>query len=261
MTDIKRKLIRAVGEPQRRFGEDALRILRGARFSARLGFSVDPDTRAAMDKKKELLRNVSSERIYVEWKKLLSADYAYGALTEFKSIISVFLPELSEMPLPEREPFEGADYMTRLVALFYLSGAGAEDFLRAMKRLKTDSHTAELGARALRHIAKEPHMTESDVGRLLYAVGEEAARLTLSSEKLLGLALEEDSVDSYILRGLPYRISDLRINGSDLTALGANGKAVGELLCELILSVIDGAVVNDREALLKYAKARIEKTD
>lgn len=257
--DIKNRLIRAVGEPEKRFTEDALRILRGARFSARLGFKVDPATRAAMDKKKELLRNVSSERIYVEWRKLLSADFAYDALTEFSGLISVFLPELSLTSLPDRKRFAEADYMTRLVALFYLSGVGSEGFSEAMRRLKTDSVTLRLGASALLHIDKEPHVTERQIGRLLYSVGAESARLTLAVEELLGIPSNPSSVDSYLDNKKPYRVSDLPINGDDIALLGAMGRQIGDLLCGLLLSVVDGEIKNDREELLRLAESRLKE--
>ena len=60
--DLNRKIIRAVGDPERRFEEDALRILRGLRFAASLGFSISPETAEAMERKKHLLDNESPER-------------------------------------------------------------------------------------------------------------------------------------------------------------------------------------------------------
>lgn len=69
--DLERKLIRAVGEPQRRFSEDALRILRGVRFAAQLGFDIEPDTAAAMKVCAPLVDKVSAERIKTEVEKTL----------------------------------------------------------------------------------------------------------------------------------------------------------------------------------------------
>ena len=70
-TDLERKVIRAVGEPERRFSEDALRILRGVRFAAQLGFTLDSDTAAAMKVCAPLVDKVSAERIKTEVEKIL----------------------------------------------------------------------------------------------------------------------------------------------------------------------------------------------
>ena len=69
--DLERKMIRAVGEPERRFSEDALRILRGVRFAAQLGFTIEPDTAAAMKVCAPLVDKVSAERIKTEVEKTL----------------------------------------------------------------------------------------------------------------------------------------------------------------------------------------------
>ena len=65
--DLERKLIRAVGEPEERFREDALRILRAVRFAAQLGFAIEPATAAAMEKQARGLTAVSAERM-VAWR-------------------------------------------------------------------------------------------------------------------------------------------------------------------------------------------------
>lgn len=71
--DLEKRLIRSVGNPEERFEEDALRMLRGVRFAAQLEFDVDPDTAHAILKKNFLLQNVSSERIREEFNKILLA--------------------------------------------------------------------------------------------------------------------------------------------------------------------------------------------
>ena len=63
MDDIKNKLIRCVGDPEKRFEEDALRMFRAIRFSARLGFAIEPETRAAISKKAPLAAALAAERV------------------------------------------------------------------------------------------------------------------------------------------------------------------------------------------------------
>ncbi len=96
MEDIKNRIIRCVGDPDKRFTEDALRILRGVRFSSVCGFEVEKSTEKAMFFHKNLLENVSSERKNVEFCKLLTpADIRI--LMQYKEIFATFIPELVPM--------------------------------------------------------------------------------------------------------------------------------------------------------------------
>lgn len=93
LADIHSKIIRCVGEPDRRFNEDGLRILRCLRFSQVLGFSIDPVTKQSVHNNVNLLENISKERIYSEIMKMLSqcsADF----LLEFSDVMFFIIPEL-----------------------------------------------------------------------------------------------------------------------------------------------------------------------
>ena len=92
--DLEKRVIRCVGEPDKRFNEDGLRILRALRFASVLGFSIAEETAKSIHKNKELLENISAERIFVEFKKLLCGKNAEKILIEFKDVIAVFIPEI-----------------------------------------------------------------------------------------------------------------------------------------------------------------------
>lgn len=92
--DIERGLIRCVGEPRRRFDEDALRIFRAVRFAAKTGFPVDKDTLDAAMDMRQLLNEVSAERLYSELKSLLIQPHAGDALREHREIIAQVIPEI-----------------------------------------------------------------------------------------------------------------------------------------------------------------------
>lgn len=94
--DIKRKIIRAVGDPYRRFEEDALRIMRGVRFASVLGFTLDEKTKEAALENRENLSRISGERIYSELKKLLLGDFVFEALDEYKEIIGTVIEPLKD---------------------------------------------------------------------------------------------------------------------------------------------------------------------
>lgn len=95
--DIERGVIRCIGEPEKRFGEDALRILRALRFSAVLGFSIEEKTAAAIRDGRAMLDKVSAERIFAELKKLLCGADAERVLREFPEVFAQIIPELSAM--------------------------------------------------------------------------------------------------------------------------------------------------------------------
>lgn len=95
--DLDRNIIRTVGNPEERFKEDALRIMRALRFSAVLGFDIDKGTLSAARELKDLLKNVAAERVYTELTKLLCGTSAYNLLMDCPDILGVWLPEILPM--------------------------------------------------------------------------------------------------------------------------------------------------------------------
>ena len=92
--DLEAGVIRCVGEPAERFSEDALRILRALRFAAVLGFSIHPETAAAIRSQRGLLVRVSAERVWEELKKLLCGRDVLPMLLDFPEVFSQLIPEL-----------------------------------------------------------------------------------------------------------------------------------------------------------------------
>ena len=255
--DIKRRLIRAVGDPVLRFSEDSLRILRGIRFAATLGFSIDPPTAAAMRTCAHLLPRVSVERVWVELTKLLSGDLAYPILAEFSDIISIFLPELATMRLPERSLFDSSDKTARLLALFYLNSQIPDtDYATAMRRLKTDSRTLRDGTAVLSYLPHFPLTDRLSLTKMLSAIGAELAYTAVNTAILLGLADSglRDTLADLLSSGVIYRISQLAVGGNDLVALGYRGPSVGATLDRLLNLVMRGELRNDRTALIAAAR-------
>ncbi|MGN0569622.1 MAG: CCA tRNA nucleotidyltransferase [Candidatus Fimenecus sp.] len=92
--DINNGIIRCIGDAETRFREDALRIMRALRFSSVLGFTVEENTKIAIRKCKDLLKNISAERIREETVKLICGKNAYEVLEEFSDVLGVILPEI-----------------------------------------------------------------------------------------------------------------------------------------------------------------------
>ena len=98
MDDLKRKIIRCVGNARERFGEDALRIMRGVRFAAQLGFSLEKETKEAMTELAPTLEKISAERIQTELVKLLVSDSPELIREAYHlGVTAVILPEFDEM--------------------------------------------------------------------------------------------------------------------------------------------------------------------
>ena len=96
-SDIENKIIRTVGDADKRFNEDALRIMRAIRFASVLSFDIEESTEKAIFKNKELLKNVSSERILKELSKLLLGDNVFHVLIRYREVLAVVIPEIKEM--------------------------------------------------------------------------------------------------------------------------------------------------------------------
>ena len=92
--DLENKIIKCVGNPDERFKEDALRILRAMRFSSQLSFKIEQGTKQAILNNKHLLKNISVERILVELKKLLLGDNVVSVMLEYKDVIAEIIPEI-----------------------------------------------------------------------------------------------------------------------------------------------------------------------
>ena len=95
--DLEQGILRCVGEPVRRFSEDALRILRCLRFASQLGFAIEPSTAAALWERRGLLLALSQERVREELTKLLCGENAEAVLREYAEVVFTVLPELAPM--------------------------------------------------------------------------------------------------------------------------------------------------------------------
>lgn len=255
MADIRAGLIRAVGEPAVRFSEDALRILRALRFASTLGFRIEKETAAAILEKKELLSSVSRERIFTEWRKILEGSGAYDILKDYKGVISVIIPELEGLELPQRDKFSSAEWYIRQLGLFLASSEDpVSSFGAAMRSLRADNFRIRQGVAALSCLLSERLDTTVEIKTAIYHFGTDAVRDAISLGILTDRLSAENmkALDSVIDSGEPTSLSALEIDGRELISLGFVGEAVGRALDRLMLAVIRGECPNKREALVEY---------
>lgn len=287
--DIENKTIRAVGVAKRRFEEDALRILRGFRFAARLGFDIDGETLAAMESERERLSSVSSERIYSELTALLStkAPAATLALMHKTGVLGVVLGGESTGTLPA-EGFAPIDLIPTdcgELSLFDSDGRTRDGFplegymLRLSLLLReSDRDISEVFggipfSQARRRIAlsaKREMPRSADVVEVKkFAVSERGgsalplatAALTVCAARGATLESGESAADALCVlreasrRGDALDISELAVGGGELMAAGiAEGRRLGELIESLFLYVLEHPEHNDTRHLLALAK-------
>ena len=269
--DLQNGLLRAVGEPQQRFTEDALRILRLYRFAARFGFALDAATARAARQLAPHLDCISAERIQEELAKLLAAPQP-GVYLE-PAVLAVVLPELTPENLTAATPVVDAcpageeNLPVRLAAL--LGALGEADTRRVLKRLRCSNACIEETAVLVRETAGESVSEEKASAR----PGDIHIRQLLGQyglctvERLCALcaALHPQNVSDCALAaqrarqleadGVCCRVSQLAVNGRDLMAAGIPaGPALRRVLEALLDGVIRAEYPNEKPALLAAAQ-------
>ena len=91
--DMKNHIVKCIENPDRRFDEDALRILRALRFASQLDFKIEKNTSDSIHKNAENLKNISAERINAELEKLIAGKNPYYILKKYEDVIKLFMPE------------------------------------------------------------------------------------------------------------------------------------------------------------------------
>lgn len=254
--DLKKHVIRCVGKPKRRFSEDALRILRGLRFSTTLGFSIHPATAKAIHRLGHTLTCVSAERNAAEFCKLICGKDAETILNDYADVLSYVL---SDVDYREASKAVGAvpsgitDRLTTL--LLHLSPDAAETACGklCMSKKITDDVTT-----LVRNWQLPINATRRCVLQTLHALGPQLTNTFICLKK----TIEHTNVDGFQAEwsrlieanDCCYQIQDLALNGADLMASGIpHGPKIGLTLNHLLTAVMDGACPNEKEQLLKYA--------
>lgn len=273
--DLQNGLLRAVGEPQQRFTEDALRILRLYRFAARFGFALDAATARAARQLAPHLDCISAERIQEELAKLLTAPQP-GAYLE-PAVLAVVLPELTPAALDAAKPVVDAcpagekNLPVRWAAL--LGALGETDTRRVLKRLRCSNACIEETAVLVRETAGEgvcrsfseekasAHPGDIHIRRLLGRYGlrtvERLCALcaALHPQNAPDCALAAQRARQLEADGVCCRVSQLAVNGRDLMAAGIPaGPALRRVLEALLDGVIRAEYPNEKPALLAAAQ-------
>jgi tRNA nucleotidyltransferase/poly(A) polymerase len=255
-SDLARGIIKAVGDPYKRFSEDALRVLRALRFASVLDFTVEKETKDAAESLCRNLSSVSAERIFVEWKKLIGGKAAHRILEESCDIISTFLPEIADAELPKSETFSSLSYEERQALIFAVT-SGEVGFLAFSSALKFDNKTKSRGVDMLRALTLKDGMTDSEIGSYLVGKSDECAVSAAKISDAIGKTCGALSrVRTGISLGTPRSVSELDFNGSDAASLGFTGKKCGEILFNVLEECASLNLENKKQSIINYIKSK-----
>ena len=262
--DLAKKVLRTVGRPQERFEEDALRILRLYRFSAKLGFSLDPETRDAAQQQIKRLGSLSRERVRDEMMKALGSPHpelAFDAWNEL-GILNEFFPATRPQKItPENwqkilclsgwkrwslwfglsGPVDPVSWQQDLKSLVF-SNAEQKSILRPFLALPFLGGPPDFTAKAMIEAWGSRSSVETDWPVLKNL---DLVRLHPSA---VGL---DDHLNKQLIQPEPIFLSEMAINGSELMEAGVpSGPKVGQILQSLKHEVWKDPLLNQRETLM-----------
>lgn len=276
--DCRLGIIRCVGEAERRFSEDALRILRALRFSARLSFPIEEKTADALIALRENLQKISRERIAAELSGILMGKDCVSILCRFGQVIFAALPELAFL---EGEKWgETAamlsccpqDAMLRFGALLrfcHPDGRGESCACRAREILQGLKMPVKMmdGVQQLLLYRDHP-IDEENLQEMLWRLGRDGLARLLEFRRAQAVYLGQDAgkweglqkkLQALLAAGCCWQLSHLAVKGSDLAALGLRGPAIGQMLERLMLQVVHEKIPNIHDELIQYVRSNAER--
>lgn len=266
--DLDNKIIKAVGNPDQRFAEDALRMLRAIRFSAKLGFDIEDKTMESIRQNCHRIKNVSQERITAELDKIMESPHPEKIIL-FKTtgLAQYCFPEFARINTNELEKLGKAaqtipaSNKNARWALFMQEIDKSVDCAKIMRRLKFPNNKTDNIAR----MVKDNQICFKDMAQVRkytaartpeFLVDFEFFKQSLPEQfgykKKVFEAIEQVSKD-----GTAIGIKDLAVNGYDLMELGFKGKEIKDELDRLYNMVLEDPSQNKKDILLSNTMEQI----
>lgn len=277
--DIKNKIVKTVGNPDERFNEDGLRLVRAIRFSSKLNFKIEDKTLKSIYKNVDIIKNISKERITDEFTKMILSDKPQDIILLYKTGIFKSIGIFSYINKEKYKDLEQelqvlnnceSNLVKRMAMLEYIikkkkiPSRSIVDTLVYSNKIKKECKSL------VECMLKDNIEVNSiEIKILLNKVGSEKLIEALNLKKiyynncLSRIEKENDIVDKiFIIDNIIkkileienskecYRLKDLDINGRDLEELGYKGKDIGEILNELLNKVIVSPSLNKKEILI-----------
>ena len=249
--DLNDHLVRCVGEPNLRFQEDALRILRALRFASKLDYGIEAKTGSAVLQNRALLYGLSAERVWKELSGILLGPGCARVLRNYSAVLAILLPELGTESIARRGAAISAapaDLCLRLALLLY--GLDAQKSGDILKRLRCDNATRNRTMNLME--ALRTPLPQTREGQL-----RQAQKLGWADTLLVaGLRDKKYAAGLKALRDENpcLTVHDLCISGDDLIRLGApTGEVIGAVLRLMLGCIWRKEAENTRESLLSLA--------
>lgn len=270
LEDLNNKVIKTIGNPSTRFHEDALRILRAIRFSAKLGYEIESKTKTALLDCKEELNLIAKERILTELKEISSTSNFFKNVKEYFPIFKLIIPCLDKIgnSIDDIYNFDiksYGDYIASLSALFSLREIN-NDFMpwRLFIKMDNESINAIKTLIKLKDINFNNSFDDDYINGLILL--SKPVDINVFKNYLINLynlkRFKNDDIDSILNRvdilsegNTPYSLKDLEIDGNDLLKLGIEkNQYFKEILNEVLLRCNQGDLNNNRNEEIEFVK-------
>lgn len=262
LSHIQQKKICCVGDPMLRFSEDALRMLRAIRFSAVLGFEIEPAILDAIDKLHETIEKVSIERIQEEFSKTLLSDHTQALqLLLSTGLLAHFLPEVSEIPYYTE--FSRLPHILPCRLAVLLQGTDISEVQSILKRLRYSNAVCAQTVSILKNMDAGLPFSETAIRKRLADKWLQAGfadflaiqqALTIDSDDSQQAQQIQQMHETILQRGDCTSLSTLAVNGRTLEEIGiTDGHKKGTVLQSLLQAVLENPNLNTKEQLIDIA--------
>lgn len=260
LNDIDKKIIKTVGNPDERFKEDGLRIIRAVRFSSKLNFEIDEKTLKSIYKNINLIKNISVERIQEEFNKILISDFPQKMYILYDAklfeVLNIKNVKINKHDL-EKLNFSKKDLILRLIIFIYILG----DINESKRILNLLRYSNKIKKQCIEVLEKiDDKITDNKVGLKIYLkeIGDESLNYLLEAKKIIDKEFKEkyyqkikEIINQIKKNNECYTLKSLVLNGKDLEVLGYKGKEIGEMLNILLNNVIENPNLNNKKDLIK----------
>lgn len=274
--DLKNKIIKTVGNPDKRFNEDGLRIIRAIRFSAKLGFNIEEKTLNSIYKNYHIVKNISVERITEEVNKIIISENPQNIILLYKVRIFKALGISYNFDNNEYLDLEKQFKIIRLIdeldykllMLQYIINLKIKDYKQddyIVNILKYSNKTKSSINSLMEYMfINENNLNRVNIKYILNKIGYSKFKriLNLKSIYYSKVLNKTDKnineyikiIDNIINNKECYTIKDLKLDGNDLKEIGYKGYEIGQILNYLLEEVIKNPKINSKNILIKKLK-------
>lgn len=269
--DIEKKIIRGVGNADKRFKEDALRMMRAVRFSAQLNFKIEQNTFNAILKNSNLIKNISIERIREEFIKLIISNNPEKIIIlKYSGLLQYFLPEVSDILKDKYYSIccflKNSNKDISLCFAFLLYFVDESKHKNIMSRMKFDNKTIKETVIILKYSKYTINTCPYEIRKLISVLGINLFEKLINLKNIIALSYENlncikklNNIYSIYLDIIKNNdclsIKNLAVNGNTLKDIGIkDGKKIGAVLNYLFENVLKNPENNKENILVDIIK-------